>query len=147
MRIVGPLLGALVALLVGLSPALAHTDVVATVPAEGARLASAPAEVRVTYGQPLLSVEEAAVTVEGSSVAGRPRLGRGDPGTVVIPVADERTGVHTVSWTVLAADGHALVGTTSFSVRGPAMSAMLRPVSRALVAAGVGLRAIASAAA
>ncbi len=147
MRIAGPLLVALVALLVGLPPALGHTDVVATIPAEGARLASAPAEVRVTYGQPLLSVEAAAVTVEGTSVAGRPRLARADAGTVVIPVVAERTGAHAVSWTVLAADGHALAGTMSFSVRGPAVPAMLRPVSDALLAAGVELRAVASAAA
>jgi len=147
MRVTGLALPAVLLLLVVVAVAGAHTDVVATTPADGARLASPPTEVRVTYGQPLLSVEVAAVDVGGASVAGRPRLARDDAGTVVIPITQRRTGVHTVSWTVVAADGHAVAGASSFSIRGPAMPVMLRPVSEALVAAGVELRAIVSAAA
>jgi methionine-rich copper-binding protein CopC len=107
------------AALLAVSPsALGHSSIASTSPASGARLADPPAMVRVTYAQPLLSVESARVTVRGdSALAAPPRLDPADARRLLVPVRPAGPGSYHVNWIVVAADGHPLSGELRFAVR------------------------------
>lgn len=99
-------------------PALGHTEVAATSPRDGARLAAAPARIVVTYASPLGAAREAVVRGPGPAAAGPARLDPGDARRLVIPLRSGAPGPYEASWTVLGADGHQLAGALAFTVRG-----------------------------
>ncbi|HET9442582.1 MAG TPA: copper resistance protein CopC, partial [Acidimicrobiales bacterium] len=104
-------------LLAPAAPASAHTELVSSRPAPQAVLPAAPATVTLEFSG---SVEVGAEAVRVLDPAGR----RADAGaattsaggrTVSAPVRpDPGTGVFTVSWQVVAADGHPLRGAFTF---------------------------------
>jgi copper transport protein len=119
-RLLPALLLALVALLLlPAAPASAHAVLVASDPADGARLAEAPRAVRLTFDE-AVALPPDATTVLSSTGArvdgGGARLGGG--GAVVIPLrADVPAGVYSVSWRVVSADSHVVTGSIRFGVR------------------------------
>ncbi|HWH14921.1 MAG TPA: copper resistance protein CopC [Miltoncostaeaceae bacterium] len=117
---------ALALVLGGTGTALAHSEATGTRPADGATLAAAPAQVVVTYGEPLLEVVSGEVTVAGRPVSGRARLAPGDRRRLVIPLTDHPAGAYRVSWTVVGPDTHRVAGSATFTVRGTPMPATLR---------------------
>jgi copper transport protein len=114
------LAGWLLTAAVGAAPALAHATVVATDPVDGGRLASAPAQVTVTFSE-RVSFSSGYLKVVDSK--GR----RVDSGTVEHPGHDDskmsvglRSGLpdgsYIVSYRVVSADAHPIGGAFSFVV-------------------------------
>jgi methionine-rich copper-binding protein CopC len=99
------------------APALAHAHLLSASPAPDARLASPPAEVRLTFSEPL-EPAFSGFTVQGPA---------GFSGMTAKVAADRRTlagapkgplppGRYVVRWRAMAADSHHTQGTFSFQV-------------------------------
>lgn len=109
----------LVSLSTGTPAALAHDALVATTPAAGATLTTAPAQAELEFSGPpqALGTQVVVTAPDGAVVSrGEPEL-RGS--TVVQPLADGLpAGAYTVAWRVTSSDGHPLSGTSAFTVAG-----------------------------
>lgn len=112
------LVAVLVAIAVVPGAASAHSTLVTSEPAAGARLQTAPAAVRLVFAAP---VEEAFLTLRVLDADGRvvsgparrdPRLAR----AVVAPVHSPGAGSMRVEWRVLSQDGHPSGGVFTFGV-------------------------------
>lgn len=114
-----PTLFGLLALLLAL-PALvyAHADLVSVVPEPGATLDAAPAEIRLTFSEPVgagssvVLLAEGFETVEGVSAAPVDD----DARVLVAPLPALAEGEYTVQWTAVSADGHEISGSYGFSI-------------------------------
>jgi methionine-rich copper-binding protein CopC len=126
---------ALAAALATAPPALAHSDVVATSPRDGAVLAQPPQRVVVTYGDVLGAATSARVVAGGRDIAGTPRLDPRDARRLVVPLGAAASGAHRVEWEVVGADGHTLTGAIAFRVRGADGAQALTRVGARLIAA------------
>jgi copper resistance protein C len=128
----GPLVALLLAVAGAASAAsaLGHSEVVSTVPRDGARLAAAPDAVVATYASPLAAAVQATVRGPGGApLAVKPRLDARDARRVLIPVRGGGAGRFDASWTVVGADGHELAGSVSFVVRATAIVVELRELA------------------
>jgi methionine-rich copper-binding protein CopC len=105
--------------LAGVGPAAAHDVLIATEPADGAVVAAAPTQVKLTFAQQALSIgTRMRVTGPGGAVvSSRPVQVVGsyvtqplDPGL--------SPGGYTVVWRVTSADGHPVSGTFGFTLAG-----------------------------
>ncbi|WP_375407223.1 copper resistance protein CopC [uncultured Amnibacterium sp.] len=129
-RLAAALLLALAALLLlPATPASAHAVLVSSDPADGARVAAAPAVVRLTFDEAVALPPDATTVLSSTGV----RIQRGaatlDGRTVVIPLqAEVPAGVYSVSWRVVSADSHLVTGSIRFGVRRDA-DAVEGPVS------------------
>lgn len=113
---VSALLAAVFALLFA-SPASAHAELVASNPANGARLESPPHSIAMTFTESVTLVDGsvrlvddagATVPTDDPSVAGH---------TVTSPMpTDLRDGSYTVIWRVVSSDGHPVAGAFSFGI-------------------------------
>lgn len=102
--------------------ALAHAELVSSDPADGARLAAAPAKITLVFSQELepdgnlITVTDAA----GNQVdAGDTTLDLNDPERKTLTVSLRSglgDGAYTVSWKNASVDGHSEEGTLSFTV-------------------------------
>jgi methionine-rich copper-binding protein CopC len=110
----------LVAVLAAGAPAWAHNELRGVVPAKGAALTAAPAEVVLEFAE-RLNPRYTTVAVtgpDGGSVAdGRPRV---DGKRAAQPLRAARDGTYTVVFRVVSLDGHPVQGRTTFTVRAPA---------------------------
>lgn len=115
------LLGTLVALLVpavaGAPAASAHDRLTAATPADGASVATAPAEVALRFSGVVQELGARVVVTGPDGTA----VGDGEPRvvdtTLTQPLAaDLPAGTYTVGWRVTSGDGHPISGTTSFTV-------------------------------
>jgi copper resistance protein C len=111
-------LGALVAVLVlvGAVPAAAHNELVGSAPADGATVATAPAEVVLEFDQPVQTqfVQVAVLdAIDSHHERGNPRI----EGTTITQVLDDLApGPYQISYRVGSADGHPIIGTLTFTV-------------------------------
>ena len=99
-------------------PARAHAVPVHVEPPPGSTLATAPAEVDVTFDGPVRAgPRNAAVADDGAdALCGRPRVLRGR--TLVVPLRPRLPpGVYSVRWSVVSDDGHEEEGVLAFGVR------------------------------
>lgn len=102
------------------APAAAHTaPIPGGVPADGATVEEMPKDVTIVFGGALLAGGE------GASITADP-TGKGEDWTAGAPIVDESTltipvdpkipaGEYTVTWRVVAEDGHPLSGTQTFT--------------------------------
>jgi copper transport protein len=108
----------LLIVLIPASPAWAHAVLVETVPSDGARLETSPAEVTLVFNEPV-SVALGALRVYDS--AGR-QVDRGDaahgesPEQVVVSLPELATGSYVVTWHAVSADGHPVKGAFVFQI-------------------------------
>jgi len=101
--------------------AMAHAVVETIVPADGARLAQSPPEVRITFSETvqLLQARDAdVVTATGGSVASAAAQVPADNAQqVVIPLQPRlASGTYTARWRVVSADGHIVGGASVFAI-------------------------------
>lgn len=120
-RTAGPaLLAALVAafatLLLTAQPAAAHNALRSSDPADGAAVASAPAQITLTFDQAALEIgSEVVVTAADGTVVSSGPVQLADV-AVVQPLAEQRpAGAYRVDWRVTSADGHPISGTFGFT--------------------------------
>jgi copper transport protein len=101
------------------APVLAHGEVVESVPAPGAVLAAAPAEIVVTLSNPVTDASTIDVLDAGFQKVDTGPLRRDPavPGRVAVAVDLLPPGDYTVQWSAIdAVDGHKTQGSFVFSV-------------------------------
>src|SRR5215217_5836164 len=121
LAVVGPVV-------VGVSPASAHTELVSTDPAEGAEIERLPEVVRLTFSERVRLVADGihVFDPEGAELAASATTSDED---LLVTIDDEvARGTVVVAWRVVSADGHPLAGSLSFSVGAPS-TATLGPES------------------
>ncbi len=118
MRGVALLFTCLALALVAVGPAAAHAELVSASPAPGAQLAQSPAEIRLTFNEPVATTSAIVLLAEGfqpvEGLVGQFSADR--PQEIFVPLPELAAGVYTVQWTAASGDGHEISGTYSFSV-------------------------------
>lgn len=107
----------LVLILLG-RPVAAHSDLVAAEPAPGTQLGESPAEIRLTFSEPIAATSQIVVMGENfEQVSGLvPQFNPERPQEVYTPLPVLEPGVYTVQWVAASSDGHEISGSYSFSV-------------------------------
>lgn len=126
----------------------AHAELVNARPEPGAQLADAPAEVRLTFNEPVAAQSSILVLGEGfEPVPGLvPQLNANRPEEVYTPLPPLEPGTYTVQWSAVSQDGHEISGSYSFSVgegNGSAFSIRRAFSGRGLIRWLLGLAAVA----
>jgi len=103
-------------LVVGATPAAAHTELVRSVPKDGAQLAKAPDHLTLTFDEPVDLADVRAMTPAGDRLpVTRPPHGTAD--TVRIATGGPSNGTLFVVWSVVdMEDGHASSGRLTFAI-------------------------------
>ncbi|MEO7457882.1 MAG: copper resistance protein CopC [Gemmatimonadaceae bacterium] len=128
MKIARPWLLVVVAASLGLpATAFAHATLTHAEPASGSTLASCPSQVRLVFSEalePTLTRLALDGTVKASA------LDPHDVHAAIAPLECLAPGAHTVTWSVVSADGHKVQGTYRFTIAGVAPdSALVAPTS------------------
>lgn len=120
-RAVLAVVAALVLTLTTAPAALAHDVLLESSPADGARLASSPREITLTFSADLLATGAAMVVSDdaGATVAEAPAEVDGRVAAVSLEEELPAAG-YTVTWSVVSSDGHRIDGDLAFTVEGPA---------------------------
>lgn len=97
-------------------PALAHSSLRSTDPADGSTVTTAPDRVTLVFDQPAqeLGTEVVVLGPDGATVSTGPVVLDGTSVAQEL-AADRPAGVYTVRWRVTSADGHPVEGTTTFT--------------------------------
>ncbi len=108
------------ALLVG-RDAAAHAKLRSISPYDGAQLDRTPSEIKLTFTEPVeVTLSSVKIVDPGGSdlqiMHGRPVAG--DRRSCVVPLAPLEPGAYVIEWRVVSADGHAMTGTSRFTIRG-----------------------------
>lgn len=117
------------ALLAGSAAAGAHTELLGSNPADGATVATSPAQVTLTFTQDVQPgfTSVTVVAPDGTQAQGGGPVENGS--TVSVPVRPLSTlGVYTIGYRVLSADGHPVEGSIRFSYRGSPTPSARAPV-------------------
>ena len=116
-------------------PVQAHAVLLAAEPQDGARLDTAPPDVRLEFNEPVTPARVRILDGDGVEVAGPDAvMAHGSMVHVALP-ADLRDGGYVVSYRVVSLDGHPVVGSTVFLV-GAAGNVAAGDVAAGNVAAG-----------
>jgi copper transport protein len=110
--------------------ALAHAQLQASDPAADAVLETAPAEVRLTFSEPVAPLVLRWIAPGGTESEVDARTA--GQALAVTPPPDLGRGTHLLSWRVVSTDGHPVGGTFAFSIGAPSAA----PSTAADVAAG-----------
>ena len=99
------------------SPALAHTHLDSTVPADGSTVAAAPAEFVLNFSGP---TRLTALTIQRDGGAEQKIAALPAAAAAAVRVAAPKleNGRHTLSYRVVGADGHVMNGKVTFTVGG-----------------------------
>lgn len=97
----------------GAWPAGAHTSLLSSDPADGARLDTAPEQVVLTFSEPIREPSEASVQVDGRTLEAQVSV---DGPRLVVTPASPAGGSYEINYRVVSADGHPVSGTTTFDV-------------------------------
>lgn len=102
------------------SSALAHAVVKQSVPAQGAILAAAPKEVRITFNEKVEKMFTAATlkNAAGATVGtAKAALDPADPATLRLPLPALKAGKYSVHWSAVGGDGHRRTGELRFTIK------------------------------
>ena len=114
-------------LLAGAIPAAAHAVLISTDPGQDAVVATLPATVSLTFGEPVVAAADGVrvYAPDGAEVDNRHTVALSHPSTVGVRLlgdGDQLQGTYTVSWRVISADSHPVAGAFTFSVGHPSPS-------------------------
>ncbi len=105
-------------LMIRIPVAIAHTNLIDSVPAPGEVLDQSPSEVRLTFNESI-SLEssfeifgENFKRVEGIS----PEINLVTPSEMIACIPPLQPGTYTLQWTAISADGHSATGSFSFAI-------------------------------
>jgi methionine-rich copper-binding protein CopC len=129
-RICASLLLATMAMVVVATPALAHTSLESSNPAEGASLAVVPTEIQLTFGE-AVTLPADPVTVTGPSgeqwTAGKATVA---DAVVTVPVQPAGpAGAYTIAYKVISDDGDPVTGAVHFTLTAAATPSTAAPSS------------------
>ena len=105
------------ALLLFAPVALAHSELLASQPAEGARLTAAPATIELQFSEPVQLTALALVDATGRRTRVALPADTTPQATVRLPAPPLAPGTWGIEWRAISADGHAARGTVRFSVQ------------------------------
>lgn len=96
----------------------AHAFLRRSSPADGARLAEPPSEIRLEFTEPVDPALSSVTLVkdDGREIAGKPEPGDASKRWLVVRIPRLEPGVYTVRWQVISADTHPMDGSFRFSV-------------------------------
>lgn len=108
-----------------ISSASAHAELVATTPSRGAQITAPPSQVKLEFGENLLSLGDAKTNTLSVTDPSGKKIDKADSKLSgrFLTVSLKQTaanGTYTVSWRVVSDDGHPVQGSFHFSV-GPTM--------------------------
>jgi len=110
------------------APASAHAELVRTDPADGAVLATAPSEVRLTFNEPVQVVPDR-VRLFGPGGEERELTGGAVDAVAVLGLPEQLArGTWIIAWRVVSQDGHPISGALAFSVSAPSAGTAAPPV-------------------
>jgi methionine-rich copper-binding protein CopC len=117
-----------VALVSSATPVWAHTSLKSSNPAEGASLATAPAEVQLTFSGVVSASADAVKVAAADGTQWTVGAVVAVDGVVTAPVeATGPAGVHTISYRVKSDDGHTISGAVKFSLTAGVVSSSQAP--------------------
>ncbi|WP_326598128.1 copper resistance CopC/CopD family protein [Streptomyces sp. NBC_01803] len=131
---------ALATLLLGATPAAAHASLTGSTPADGEVVATAPAQVTLTFSEQVALSDDSIRVLD-------PRAERADTGDVTDEGDDTHAvalrpgledGTYTVAWQAVSADSHPIAGAFTFSIGAPSATTVELP-DQAVGEGGVGL--------
>ena len=133
------LLAGLVAIAIAVAPvASAHSVLLATDPAKGAKLDRGPAQVSATFNEPLQTVF-GAMTVVGPDAnlwsTGDPRVSGAVISVALRPLGP--AGSYTVNYRVTSADGHVVTGSWAFELTTPGSGTPGPPAASTAATGGI----------
>ncbi|WP_332683373.1 copper resistance CopC/CopD family protein [Bosea sp. (in: a-proteobacteria)] len=99
-------------------PALAHATLISSAPADGAVIARAPAEFRLSFSEPVSPLVLLLIGPDGTART-LERFTLRDRTLAIEAPADLAAGGHVLSWRVTSEDGHPVGGSVLFSVGAP----------------------------
>lgn len=99
-------------------PALAHTRLLDSTPAEGDTVTE-PAQVTLTFNEALIVEGTAMVVTDAAGVSTPLEPTFPTPDVVAAELPDLANGVASVAWRVVSADGHPVEGVVTFTVDNP----------------------------
>jgi methionine-rich copper-binding protein CopC len=99
-------------------PVLAHAELEAADPPFGAQLVEPPAEIRLTFSEPLQEGSTFSLFGEGFlAIAGLTvHINPEAPRELMSTVPPLEPGLYTVQWTAVGGDGHSLTGSYNFTI-------------------------------
>jgi copper transport protein len=97
------------------TPALAHATLIATDPADGALVATAPERIVLTFNEPVGPTVMRLIAPDGTQRDVMSATRTEGP-AVVVTTPDIGDGTHLLSWRAVSEDGHPIGGTLTFSV-------------------------------
>ena len=113
-------IAALAMVLAAAGTALGHAELVQSSPAADSRLSASPAEVTLTFSEPVELVGEDDVQVfnaKGDDVAAEPASNSGQARVVVVPLTPNLPdGTYTVRYSIVSSDSHVVPGVFVFGV-------------------------------
>ncbi len=108
---------AVVCVLLLAAPGSAHAELVQTTPANGQRLATAPAQITFTFSESVNLLDDGISLLNSHGAVMSTPDPTVDGHTVTWPMPKHlRTGPYVVTWRVISADGHPVDGAFSFGV-------------------------------
>jgi methionine-rich copper-binding protein CopC len=123
-RLFGAFLLAVTGLFVLAAPASAHAELESSSPAEGAQLATAPLEIKLTFNEPV-RLQSDPFKVEGRDGTSW-KLGTASAAGPVVTVPVTPAGpaqAYTVTYNLIAQDGDNMTGTLHFTLTAPVSAA------------------------
>ncbi|MEV7968910.1 copper resistance CopC family protein [Sphaerisporangium sp. NPDC088356] len=130
-RLLTVLLVACAALAVGVAPAQAHNVLTGSDPKDGARLASVPGRVTLTFDQPVRAdFAQVALTGPDGTVSKAPVQVADNKVVATLP-ATATAGAYVVGYQIVSNDGHPVSGKVGFTVAGGAAAPAPAPAAPA----------------
>lgn len=103
-------------LLLGSAPAYAHAALVSTDPGDGARMATAPRKVTLTFNENVATPAFVVVTAPDGTRVKTGKVSILDHTVSATVSATDMKGTYTLSYRVVSADSHPVEGTAKFEV-------------------------------
>ena len=127
-RHIGAVLAGLVSVALLASPASAHATLLSTDPADGAVLDDAPAEVGLTFDEPVEVRSGAVRLLDATGVEVSAQARSVDTRVVLAVPQGVADGTYILTWRVISTDGHPVAGGFSFSIGAPSAGVIAVPV-------------------
>ncbi|MFD2262267.1 copper resistance CopC/CopD family protein [Lacibacterium aquatile] len=95
--------------------AAAHAVLISITPGDGARVAEVPAEIALTFNEPVSPEVFTLIGPDGTAISVLPAVGKGANVSQPLP-KDLPQGPYLLRWKVISADGHTIINASAFGI-------------------------------